>query len=899
MASHAYENNADSAERRRLKQCLPGAPAWKRWGPYLSERQWGTVREDYSNGGTAWDYFPHDHARSRVYRWGEDGIGGFSDHQQRLCLSAVLWNGRDPILKERLFGLTNSEGNHGEDVKELYYYVDATPTHSYLKMLYKYPQREFPYGELVRESRRRGTDQPEYELLDTGVFAEQRYFDVVIEYAQAAVDEILMRITAYNRGPESAPLHILPQLWFRNIWRWKNSSQQPHLELRDQHLVAQHERLGTYHCYVDSPEPSHDGTLRWLFTNNETNYQRLYGMVNAGYVKDAFHEYLVHQNSAAVNPANEGTKAAAWRQFDIPSDGMAQVRLRLTKTASSMPFGDFDALFARRIQEADDFYADLQKGMDDPDRRLVQRQAFAGMIWSKQFFHFDVAQWKRGDETQVAPPEDRVHGRNADWTHLYNADIISMPDKWEYPWYAAWDLAFHTIPLALVDAEFAKTQLVLLTREWYMHPNGQIPAYEWAFGDVNPPVHAWATWRVFQIDRKQRGDQGDLAFLERVFHKLMLNFTWWVNRKDADGRNVFQGGFLGLDNIGVFDRSAALPTGGYIDQADGTSWMAMYALNLMRIALELAQYNEVYEDIASKFFEHFLHIAEAMSNIGEQGIGLWDDKDKFFYDVLHTPHGRKISLKIRSMVGLIPLFAVETLEPELLERVPGFARRMEWLLKHRPDLSQLVSHWDQQGRGKRRLLSLLRGHRMKRLLVRMLDPNEFLSDYGIRALSKVHEREPYVFTVNGTDLKVKYLPAESDSGLFGGNSNWRGPIWFPVNYLIIESLQKFHHYYGDDFKVECPTGSEHFCTIEQVAEQIAARLERLFLKDEQGLRPAMSQYPEHSSDPHFCDYVLFYEYFHGDNGRGVGAAHQTGWTGLVAKLLAPRPADRDSSAKDI
>jgi hypothetical protein len=884
------------AERTRLALCTPHELAWKKWGPYLSERQWGTVREDYSPHGNAWDYFPHDHARSRVYRWGEDGLAGFSDHEQRLCLSLALWNGQDPILKERLFGLTNSEGNHGEDVKELYYYLDATPTHSYMKMLYKYPQRAYPYAVLVEENARRGSQESEYELIDTGVLAANRYFDVFVEYAQAEVDDVLMRITVHNRGPEAASLHVLPQLFFRNTWCWRHGVAKPRMALNHGHVEVQHEQLGEYRWHVQGGEvPRVHGTgpsPTLLFTDNETNTQRLYGTANSGYVKDAFHERVVHDRTAAVNPAHEGTKASAWYQLDVPAGSAVTIRTRLARPAHTLPFADFDATFAARIREADEFYGEIQQDLADADRRLVQRQAFAGMIWSKQFFHFDVPQWLQGDETQIAPPAQRENGRNWEWAHLNNADIISMPDKWEYPWYAAWDLAFHTIPLALIDPQFAKEQLTLLTREWYMHPNGQMPAYEWAFSDVNPPVHAWATWRVFQIDRKQRGDDGDLKFLERVFHKLMLNFTWWVNRKDAEGRNVFQGGFLGLDNIGVFDRSATLPTGGHIDQADGTSWMAMYALNLMRIALELAQHNNVYEDVATKFFEHFLHIAEAMNSFGDGEGGLWDDVDKFFYDVLHTPDGRTTPLKVRSMVGLIPLFAVETLEPELLERVPEFAARMEWFLNSRPDLARLVSHWDQPGRGKRRLLSLLRGHRMKKLLVRMLDENEFLSDYGVRAISKVHEREPYVFRVNGSDLTVRYLPAESDSGLFGGNSNWRGPIWFPVNYLIIESLQKFHHYYGDDFRVECPTGSGRLQTIDQIADDIASRLERLFLKDEHGVRPVLGQYPQLQNDAHFRDYVLFHEYFHGDTGRGVGAAHQTGWTGLVAKLLKPRRGGR-------
>jgi hypothetical protein len=881
--------NIKTAEHQRVAE--HGA-AWKQWGPYLSERQWGTVREDYSEHGTAWDYFPHDHARSRAYRWGEDGIAGFSDDQQRLCLGLALWNTRDPILKERLYGLTNGEGNHGEDVKELYYYLDATPSHSYLKMLYKYPQSAFPYAGLLEESRRRGISNPEFELIDSGVFNQDRYFDVFVEYAQAAPEDILMRVTIHNRGPETAPLHVLPQLWFRNTWSWDAGGTKPALRMA-QHMAieADHPELGTYYLHADG------GPLTTLFADNESNVERLWGQQSsAGHWKDAFHRRVVDGQTDAVNPRCEGTKAAVWYTLEVPAGGSVHLRLRLSRAAGASAFDTFDRIMAQRIGEADAYYEVQQQGMESADARSVQRQAYAGMIWSKQYFHFDIPRWLKGDATQPAPSATRMHGRNREWTHLNNADIISMPDKWEYPWYAAWDLAFHTLPLAHLDPQFAKDQLVLLTREWYMHPNGQMPAYEWAFGDVNPPVHAWATWRVFQIDRKQRGDHGDLEFLERVFHKLMLNFTWWVNRKDAEGRNVFQGGFLGLDNIGVFDRSSQLPTGGHIDQADGTSWMAMYSLNLMRIALELAQYNHVYEDIATKFFEHFLHIAEAMSNIGANGkggIGLWNDDDKFFYDVLHLPDESMTPLKVRSMVGLIPLFAVEVLEPELLEKLPEFKRRLEWFLKYRPDLAALVSHWNEEGRGQRRLLSLLRGHRMKRLLKRMLDEAEFLSGFGIRALSRVHAENPYVFSVNGMDLSVRYQPAESDSGLFGGNSNWRGPIWFPVNFLIIESLQKFHHYYGDDFKVECPTGSGQMASLNDVANELAMRLSRIFLRDGKGERPVYGHHPRMQQDPQFRDHLLFYEYFHGDSGRGVGAGHQTGWTGLIAKLLMPRYA-RDS-----
>ena len=873
LSSPEHERMADAASATR----------WQRWGPYLSERQWGTVREDYSEHGNAWEYFPHDHARSRAYRWGEDGLAGFSDDQQRLCLGLALWNGHDPILKERLFGLTNSQGNHGEDVKELYYYLDATPSHSYLEMLYKYPQTAFPYGRLLEENRARGIASEEFEVIDTGVFDDNRYFDVFVEYAQAAPGDILMAITVYNRGDHAAALHVLPQVWFRNTWSWSNAAVRPRLGVHAPgELELDHPTLGRRFCHFD-------GSPEILVCENETNIARLYGIgaVQRPY-KDSIDRYVVQGDHGAVSTDGRGTKAAAWYCCDVAAHGKVSFRMRLGTARGAAPFSDFDDLLAARRAEADTYYDILQHDITDPDRRRVQRQAFAGMIWSKQFYYFDIPEWLAGDELQPPPPSARRRQRNWDWAHLNNADIISMPDKWEYPWYAAWDLAFHCIPLAYLDAHFAKAQLILLTREWYMHPNGQIPAYEWAFGDVNPPVHAWATWRVFQIDRNQRGDVGDLEFLERVFHKLILNFTWWVNRKDAEGRNVFQGGFLGLDNIGVFDRSAELPTGGHIDQADGTSWMAMYSLNLMRIALELARHNHVYEDIATKFFEHFLHIAEAMAHIGEDGVGLWDEQDEFFYDVLHLPGGAMVPLKVRSMVGLIPLFAVETLEPDLLTELPEFARRLEWYLDYRPDLARLVSHWEIPGRGHRRLLSLLRGRRMKRLLKRMLDETEFLSSHGIRALSRRHRDEPFTFTVNGTAMTVDYQPAESSTSVFGGNSNWRGPIWFPVNYLIIESLQKFHHYYGDEFRIECPTGSGTFMSIREVADEIARRLTRIFLADQDGRRPVYNGQPKLQNDPDFRDHVLFYEYFHGDNGRGVGASHQTGWTGLVAKLLRPR-----------
>jgi hypothetical protein len=874
-----------NTERERLLANVPGRDGWHHWGPYLSERQWGTVREDYSSGGTAWEYFPHDHARSRAYRWGEDGIAGFSDANQLVCLSLALWNGGDPILKERLFGLTNAEGNHGEDVKEHYFYLDATPTHSYLKMLYKYPQRPFPYADLVAENRRRGTDLPEYELLDTGVFAENRYFDVFVEYAQAEPGDILMKITAWNRGAVPAMLHLIPQLVLRNTWTWEPGATKPRLRaISDGAIAVAPAALGVSRLYFD-------GAAELLFTENESNPQRLWNIGCAGYYKDGFHERIVGGHTDQVNPSLAGTKAGVWFQSTIGGGGKQEYRLRLSRRVLDAPFREFDECMTQRRTEADQYYAHLQQDIASADERVIQRQAFAGLIWSKQFYNFEIPRWLKGDPGQIRPPESRRHGRDIEWRNLNNADIISMPDKWEYPWYASWDLAFHCIPFALIDPEFAKHQLVLLTREWYMHPNGQIPAYEWAFGDVNPPVHAWAAWRVYQIDRKQNGGQGDLEFLERVFHKLMLNFTWWVNRKDNSGRNIFQGGFLGLDNIGVFDRSAQLPTGGYINQSDGTSWMAMYSLNLMRIALELAEHNHVYEDIASKFFEHFLNIAEAMSCIVCEDVGLWDEEDQFFYDVLNLPNDDRLRLRIRSMVGLIPLFAVETLEPELLERLPGFRKRLEWFLKHRPDLARLVSHWQSPGRGERRLLSLLRGHRMKKLLRRMLDETEFLSDYGVRALSRAHLAEPYIFKVDHTDLSVRYAPGESESRQFGGNSNWRGPIWFPMNFLIIESLQKFHHYYGNDFKVECPTGSGRYLTLGAVAMELSHRLSRLFLKDAHGERPVLRHQPELQADPYYQDCIPFYEYFHGDTGRGAGASHQSGWTSLIAKLLMPRAHD--------
>ena len=868
-------NILDTAEGNRLQSISRGA-GWRRWGPYLSERQWGTVREDYSPGGTAWDYFPHDDARSRAYRWGEDGIAGFGDQRLQWCMSVALWNGRDPILKERLFGLTNAQGNHGEDVKEIYHYLDATPTHSYLRMLYRYPQAAYPYADLVAENARRGPEQPEYELIDTGVFADNRYFDIVVEYAKASPDDILMRVTAINRGPDTAILHLIPQLWARNTWAWREGSRRPLLTANGTGVDAMHPRLRDM-CLVS------DAGIPFVFCENETNARRFYGIDAPGPFKDGINEFVVHGHADAIR-RDSGTKCGVPLAWSIEAGGRRQVRLRLRPSERETdPFANYDLIFDERQSEADEFYAALQHEIIDPDARLVQRQALAGMIWSKQFYLFDVRRWLDGDPAQPTPPATRV--RDADWRHLYNADVISMPDKWEYPWYASWDLAFHCTTFALVDPEFAKDQLLLLLREWYMHPNGQIPAYEWAFGDANPPVHAWAAWRVFEMDRQLTG-RADTAFLERVFHKLMLNFTWWVNRKDANDRNIFQGGFLGLDNIGVFDRSAPLPTGGTMDQSDGTAWMAMYALNLLRISLELARTNPVYEDTASKFFEHFLFIAEAMAALGQDAAhnqGLWSERDGFFYDSLRLPDGGVERMRVRSLVGLIPLLAVEVIGAEVIDSLPDFASRLRWFLNYRPDLAGLISRWAEPGAGERRLLSLLRGHRMKALLFRMLDENEFLSDYGIRSVSKFHEANPFVFKHGGSSYSVAYTPGESTTRLFGGNSNWRGPIWFPINVLLVEALRRFHDYYGDDFLIECPVGSGRMMTLAAAANEVRGRLLALFLRGPDGVRPAMP-HPEGGAWPGE-DAIAFHEFFHGDTGRGLGARAQTGWTGLIALII--------------
>ena len=884
-----------TAEERRLEESRARRVNWKRWGPYLSERAWGTVREDYSAGGTAWEYFSHDQARSRAYRWNEDGIAGISDRHQSICFAVALWNEQDPILKERLFGLTGNEGNHGEDVKEYYFYLDSTPTHSYMKFLYKYPQRAFPYSQLVDENRRRSREDPEFELADSGVFADNRYFDVFVEYAKGSCNDILIRITAVNRADVAAPLRLLPTVWFRNTWSWGRDRQRPELQRLQGSRAAiaiDHQRTGPYTLHFD-------GAPELLFTENETNSQRLFGIDSASpFVKDAFNEYIVNGITTAVHPAQRGTKAAGHYAALIGPGQSLTVRLRLTDGTIIDDVngvgGDFADVFSRRQREADEFYATVIPESLSDDAKSVMRQAFAGMMWSKQFYHYVVRDWLSGDPGQPAPPEGHRDGRNGQWPHLYNADVISMPDKWEYPWYAAWDLAFHCVPLALVDSEFAKEQLILLLREWYMHPNGQLPAYEWAFGDVNPPVHAWAAWRVYKIEERRRGS-GDRQFLERVFQKLLINFTWWVNRKDAEGMNVFQGGFLGLDNIGVFDRSAALPTGGHLEQSDGTSWMGMYTLNMLAIAMELAREDSTYEDVASKFWEHFLYIAAAMNNLGQDGISLWNEEDGFYYDVLHAGNGDHFPLKVRSMVGLIPLFAVETLEPDVLDKLPGFKRRLEWFIDNRPDLIANAACMRTRGTEERRLLSIVTRERLRRVLQVMLDENEFLSPYGIRALSRAHRNRPYTLEVSGQRHQVSYEPGESTTGLFGGNSNWRGPIWFPVNFLLVESLQRFHHYLGDAFTVECPTGSGQWMNLSEVAAELSRRLARTFLRGTDGTRPVHGMHEQFQSDPHWRDLVLFYEYFHGDNGRGVGASHQTGWTGLVAKLLQ-QAGERDQSA---
>src|ERR1051326_667679 len=876
-----------NAEEDRVAQNDRHGEGWDLWGPYLSERAWATVREDYSANGDVWSYFPHEHARSRAYRWSEDGIAGISDFKQMLCLAFAFWNGHDPMLKERLFGVTGPQGNHGEDVKEVYWYLDSTPSHSFMRMIYRYPQVAFPYQELIEQNAARSKSEGEFELWDTAAL-DNGFFDIEIGYAKHSVDDVLIRATATNHGSKAAPLHILPTLWFRNTWSWGRDAKRPNLRIgrggssNVRIIEASHHLLGDYRLYCE-------GASELLFTENETNRERLWETPNpAPFVKDSINDYVVEGNKDAVNPGCVGTKAAAVYKNEIPPGESRTIRLRLKRIAqgekSLRPFADFDVVFTKRAQEADEFYAGFTPSCVSADACAVQRQALAGMLWNKQFYHYMVEQWLEGDPAFPPPPPERKQGRNSGWRHLYNEHVMSMPDKWEFPWYASWDLAFHCIPLALVDSKFAKSQLDLIVREWYQHPNGQIPAYEWNFGDVNPPVIAWAAWRVYQIERKHRGT-GDRAFLETVFHKMLIAFTWWVNRKDSEGNNIFQGGFLGLDNIGVFDRNASLPDGSRLEQSDGTSWMGMFCLTMLRIALELARENPVYENIATKFFEHFLSIAAAMNNLGGKGIGLWDEEDEFYYDVLHMPGGRYFRVRVRSLIGLMPLLAVETIEPALLDALPGFKERLEWYLINEPHLCSLISRWQEPGMGERRLVALTRGHRMKCLLRRMLDPAEFLSDYGVRSMSKFHKEHPYVLAVRGEQNVVSYEPAESQGNLFGGNSNWRGPVWMPINYLRVESLQKFHNYYGDDFKIECPTGSGQFIPLNDIANELSNRLIRIWLRGADGQRPFTRASAKALDEQRDHDRYWFHEYFHGDSGAGLGASHQTGWTGLVAKLI--------------
>jgi hypothetical protein len=874
-------------EAWRMEEIRSKAADWQKWGTYLAERQWGTVREDYSENGDAWNYFPFEQSHNRAYRWGEDGLAGFSGRALHICFAVALWNGRDPILKERLFGLTNLQGNHGEDVKESYYYLDATPTYSYAKFLYKYPQAPFPYGPLIEENHRRTRNDPEFELLDTGIFRENRYFDVFVEYAKASTEDICIRINTFNRGPEAAELHLLPTVWFRNTWSWGRDNRKPQLSvtnaMQPSVISISHPIAGQYSLVVG-------GAPELLFTENETNAQTLFGSPNPSrYTKDAFHRYLISGEHAAVNPNQTGTKAAAHFAAHLPPGGSSEWRLRLVSMATPNSrnvslSGEFDQVFADRIREADEFYAACcARQRVSEDALLVQRQAFAGLLWNKQSYHYNVPVWLEGDPAQPPPPVQRRLGRNSRWIHLNNADVISMPDTWEYPWYASWDLAFHCVAMALIDPEFAKNQLILLLREWYMQPSGQIPAFEWSFDNANPPVHAWAALRVYRIEARM-GGRADRPFLEKVFHKLLLNFTWWVNRKDVDGRNIFEGGFMGMDNVGVFDRSQRLPGGGRIEQSDATSWMAMYCLNMLSIALELAREDPAYEDVASKFFEHFIYIADTMSNIGGEGNGLWDDDDGFFYDFLLAGNGARLPLKVRSGVGLIPLFAVETLEPEDVRALPGFMGRVRWFLEHYPGARDRVDQSQKTEKGMRLLLSIATRKQLERVLRYTLDEDEFLSPFGIRSLSKFHEKNPYTLVMDGQPHCVDYEPAESSSNLFGGNSNWRGPVWFPLNYLLIEALQRYDWYYHEKLKVEFPTGSGEQKTLWDVAGEISRRLAALFIRRD-GRRPAFGNSPVLQNDPYWKDCLLFHEYFNGDNGAGLGACHQTGWTALVAKLI--------------
>lgn len=879
-----------TSEVERLQASRTGDP-WKKWGPYLSERQWGTVREDYSDGGNAWDYFTHDQARSRAYHWGEDGLGGISDQNQQLCFALALWNGHDPIIKERLFGLTNSEGNHGEDVKEYYFYLDSTPTHSFMKYLYKYPQKAYPYDDLVKTNRWRGKNDLEYELLDTGVFNENRYFDVFVEYAKASPEDILIEITVANRGPEAATLHLLPTLWFRNTWSWGVQGTKPGLECAAQTdslavIAATHPELGQRYLYCDG-----DPTL--LFTENDTNTQRLFAFPNATpYVKDSINDYVVHCQTNRINPAKTGTKATAQYVITVPAGQSKKVKLRLndlapnamTMAAKSGPFNrSFDDVMTARRREADEFYAAITPKKLTEDEGRVLRQALAGMLWSKQFYYYDINVWL--EERGCDPfKRNRLRApRNDQWHHMYNGDVISMPDKWEYPWYAVWDLAFHVIAMTLVDADFGKDQLKLMLRERYMHPNGQIPAYEWNFGDVNPPVHAWSTIFTYRLEKAQKGE-GDTDWLKVCFQKLLLNFTWWVNRKDRTGRNVFEGGFLGLDNIGVFDRSAPLPTGGYLEQADGTAWMALFAQNMLEIAAELAMTDPEYGDMAVKFTEHYLWIASSMTHLGGD-TSMWDEEDGFFYDVLRLPNGEAQRLKVRSMVGLLPLCAATSFDGKLIEKYPDLRERVDRFLAARPEIRAAIHDPGKSGVAGRKLASILDETKLRRVLARLLDENEFLSEFGIRSLSRFHAEHPYVFKAGGQEYRVNYLPAESDTGMFGGNSNWRGPIWMPVNALIVRALLQYYGYYGDEFQVECPTGSGCMMNLYQVAEEISRRLTHIFTRDAQGRRAVFGGNDKFQNDPAWRDCLQFYEYFHGDNGAGLGASHQTGWTGVIARLL--------------
>ncbi len=869
----------DVAEQKRLNDAREAGTPWKKWGPYLSERQWGTVREDYSKDGNAWDYFSHDQSRSRAYNWGEDGLAGISDDKQQLCFALALWNERDPILKERLFGLTNGEGNHGEDVKEYYFYIDSTPTHSYMKYLYKYPQREFPYQDLTETSRRRSREEFEYELLDTGVFDDDRYFDVFVEYAKEGPDDLLIRITVHNRGPEVARLRVLPTLWYRNTWSWGEGNRKPVLHEEAPGVIrAAHDDLGEYRLYCD-------GSPELLFTENETNTQLLWKQPNPSlYVKDAFHTYLISRDGGAVNPARAGTKAAAHYALEVPAGGSKTVRLRLMASRTSDAFSGFEAVFGKRIADADEFYGRITPPSLNEDQRLVHRQALAGMLWSKQYYYFDLERWLTEHKHHPLVDCNGSRGRNTEWFHMLNADIISMPDKWEYPWYAAWDLAFHTLALSLVDFDFAKEQLLLMLRSLYFHPNGQIPAYEWNFSDVNPPVHAWATLYLYKMERAL--GRSDPRFLERAFQSLTLNFSWWINRKDPTGRNVFAGGFLGLDNIGVFDRSAELPTGGSLEQADGTAWMAFYCQCMMEIALILCEYDPIYEEITYRFLQHFIWIAYAMDRIGEHEDELWDEQDGFFYDVLRLPDGHAKRLKVRSMVGLLPLCASTMFEADIEKKYPKLVELLALFKKRHPDLLAHVAPTEKGfvGYAGRRVFSLLNKTKLERVLGYMLDENEFLGPYGIRSLSRFHLDHPFSFWIGKEEYKVQYLPAESNTGMFGGNSNWRGPVWMPVNVLIIRGLLNLYAFYGDEFKVQCPSNSGRYMTLFEIANELQGRLAAAFLRDGSGRRPVYGGTRKFQEDPHWRDLILFYEYFHGDNGAGLGASHQTGWTGLIAFL---------------